>query len=98
MKTYKISNLHQADGMCDYKGLNINKFIAGSQVYDLSNNLCLIKTTEESIIQNADITILADQEYNTLKSEIDKNKANQSASINDRISALEVAMAQQLGK
>lgn len=74
----KITNLANAQGQCDYKGLNINQFIAGSQVYDLANNIALIKTSENVTIVNADITILTEADYNTQKQQIETaQKTNQ---------------------
>ena len=94
MKYIKITNYNKANGTCDYKGLNIDLFIAGKQYYPSGKNECLIVTSEENIPQNSDIQVITETEYNTYIQEDSKNKP---VTVEDRISALEVAMANTLG-
>lgn len=69
MKYVKIDNLiSKTNGICDYKGLDIDLFIAGSQVYD--NDTAFIGTIEEDIPQHEDLQILSKNEYDTFVNEI----------------------------
>ena len=68
MHYYQISKLVQSNGTADYKGLDISLFIAGSQVYDFSNNLCLVQSNEEK--SGTDITVLTEAEYLAAKDTI----------------------------
>lgn len=102
MKTLKITNLVQLTGNYDYKGLNIDLFVSGSQLYfdDKENNLCYVKTLEENIHQHKDIKEVTEEEYNTKLQEKENEKQEQykaKASIEERISALEIGLANTLG-
>ncbi|WIL37531.1 hypothetical protein QN089_09195 [Kurthia sp. YJT4] len=63
MKYLKIININPK-GMIDYKTLDINQFVAGTQVYDLENGVCLVKTSEDNYTPHADIIELTEAEYN----------------------------------
>lgn len=72
MNYYKIVNLVQANSSCDYKGLSIDLFTSGMQVYphDLTaDNYCLIETSEISE-GHVDVTLLSESEYEQMKSAI----------------------------
>ncbi|WP_121614802.1 hypothetical protein [Virgibacillus halodenitrificans] len=73
MKCFKISNFIKSNGDADYKGLNINQFIAGSQAYDFENSVCLVKTREDSIPSSPDLQVLTEKEYNETKDIINSN-------------------------
>lgn len=61
MAYLKITNIVTSTGAIDYKGLNINKFAPGSQVY--GNGYCVLQTTQTSIPTHADITQLTLAQY-----------------------------------
>lgn len=65
MQYLRINNLFNSFNQPDYKGLDIDLFISGSQVYDLepSSNYCIIATNEENIISHSDIQIISESEY-----------------------------------
>lgn len=51
------------NGHSDYKGLNIDNFVAGSQVYDFDNKVCIIETNEDYTGSNPDLQVLTKEEY-----------------------------------
>lgn len=63
MKLVKVSNLMTIFNSADYKGLDINKFIAGSQIYKKDMSECAIATTEETIPAQVDLVELTEQQY-----------------------------------
>lgn len=91
MKYLKIININPT-GMIDYKTLDINQFVAGTQVYDLENGVCLVQTSQVNFEPHSDIMELTVDEYNTQadiinamspqvqeKNEIDELKAENEA-------------------
>lgn len=91
MKYLKIININKT-GMIDYKTLDINQFVAGTQVYDLENGVCLVQTPQVNFEPHSDIMELTVDEYNTQvdiinamspqvqeKNEIDELKAENEA-------------------
>lgn len=92
----KIINL-LVYGNPDYKGLDINKFISGSQVYDLKNGICFLKTDELNIPQNVDVTVLSEADYIAGVNEIRSMEQAAAQTIENRISAVEIGLAQVLG-
>lgn len=63
MKFYHIVNLIDNHGECDYKGLNIDKFIRGSQCYSPDCNECVIATEENEYAGHSDVTELTEDNY-----------------------------------
>lgn len=73
---YKIKNLIQPNGNADYKGLNVNLFIPGKQVYDLQSNECAVETTEE-LFEHEDVQQITIEEYFAFKDRAeDKEQSN----------------------
>lgn len=70
MKYVKVINLTNAFGTADYKGLNIEMIIPGSQVYDDTLSLFIGATTEEALPMNADLIEITEEEYKSQKAEI----------------------------
>lgn len=64
MKFLKVIEILSASTV-DYKNLDIEKFIPGTQVYDLENGVCLVQTTEEDFEPHAHIFELTAEEYHT---------------------------------
>lgn len=67
---YKIKNLIQSNGNADYKGLDINLFVPGKQVYDFEMNQCMIETTEEELISHSDLEVVNEGTYLYFRHEI----------------------------
>ncbi|MCW3793511.1 hypothetical protein OM416_18105 [Paenibacillus sp. LS1] len=66
----KIVNIVSNNGVIDYKGLNIDLFVPGSQVYPLSGNYCLLGTTQEVVVGfHEDVIVLTAEDYESLKNE-----------------------------
>lgn len=63
MKHLKIVDIN-INSVVDYKSLDINQFISGSQVYDFTNGVCLVKTSEDNYTPHTDIIELTESEYN----------------------------------
>lgn len=83
----KIINLFDMFGQPDYKGLDINLFVPGSQVYDLKAGICYVKTSEQSVPQNADITVLSEADYiagtNVIKEAIQTSEQTMEQKVQD---------------
>lgn len=62
MKYLKIININST-GMIDYKTLDIEQFVAGTQVYDLENGVCLVQTSQADFEPHIDVTELTEEEY-----------------------------------
>lgn len=101
MNIIKINNLIKSNGEADYKGLDINKFIAGKQLYSsnfIKNNTCMVITLEEDIPTHKDVKIVTEEEYNLFKEEIKQNSPKTEEEIlKERIASLELAMANIIG-
>lgn len=64
MRYFKITNLVQPSGICDYKGLEIDAFVAGSQVYSQDGKTCIISTVQDTeIAAHQDVLELTEIEY-----------------------------------
>lgn len=76
MKYFKVINFLKPDGNADYKGLEIDQFVAMTQQYDFKNGLCVIGTNQiDNLPNNDDLIELTELEYLTLSEEI-KSKYN----------------------
>ena len=77
MKFIKVSfNSALNVNIIDYKGLDINLFIAGSQLYPNDVSWCAVATTEDlTNFSHPDVEIITEEEYLELKAEIDNEKA-----------------------
>lgn len=109
MKYLKIININPT-GMIDYKTLDIEQFVAGTQVYDLENGVCLVQTSQDNFEPHIDVTELTADEYNTQadiintmspvvqeKTEIEKLKAENEALKASQSSQDELIMSLVLG-
>lgn len=99
MKFIKITNLFNKFGQPDYKGLDIDKFIVGSQHYDMENAVCITATTEEVIPTNTDITKLTEADYDTLVINIEnaKKAPTTAENLQTQIDNINVALANIMG-
>lgn len=109
MKYLKIVNIN-INSVVDYKTLDINQFVAGTQVYDLENGVCLVQTSQADFEPHIDVTELTADEYNTQadiinamspqvqeKNEIDELKAENEALKASQASQDELIMSLMLG-
>lgn len=70
---YKINNLVDANGYCDYKGLDISQFITNSQYYHpdiISQNYCVLASSEILNEQKEDVITLNELDYETERQNI----------------------------
>jgi len=65
MKLLKIFNWITPNGTADYKGLDIELFTPGTQVYP-DDSVCYIGTVEVDIPQHADIKVITQAEYDAV--------------------------------
>lgn len=86
MKYLKIISINQVSSV-DYKTLDINQFVAGSQVYDFANGVCLVQTSEDNYTPHADIIELTESEYSEQRDII--NSMSPQAQEKDKIAQLE---------
>lgn len=70
MKYIEVADLVNIFGQSDYKGLNIDLFISGSQVYSTDMSVFIGATTEELLPVHADLTEITEAEYISKKADI----------------------------
>lgn len=69
----KIKNLMNPDGNVDYKGLDIQKIVAGSQLYPLGENYCMVEYAG-SPVTHRDIIEVSESDHNALKTLMKSNQ------------------------
>jgi len=74
LKLIKIYNLIDAHGVADYKGLDLTKIIAGTQLYPINENVAYVGYEDDEIPQHEDLQIITEEEYLQIKNEIEVNK------------------------
>lgn len=87
MTIVKISNLIQPNGRADYKGLDLEKIVAGSQLYPNDNTAYFFYTGD--VIEHPDVLVISEDEYNAKKVEIESNLP---LSIDERLELLQRAI------
>lgn len=70
MKFYKINNLTDLFGQPNYRGLDIERFIPGSQAYTSDLGTCVIATKQVDFGGHADVSELTQEQYLTEKQAI----------------------------
>lgn len=70
MKYLRINNLLNKFGQSDYKGLDINQFVPGSQAYASDNLCCVLATNEDVKTIPADVIELQQSDYDIQKSQL----------------------------
>jgi len=68
----KINNLIQKNGVADYKGLDLNLIIPGTQIYPATENTAYFYYNGEKN-ENADVLGITESEYMAKKSEDESN-------------------------
>lgn len=87
-------------GQIDYKGLDIDKFIPGSQVYAHDVTECVIATSEDYNGENPDVIELTQEEYELKAEELRATHPEPEVNteyLQQQIDALNIAMAGILG-
>lgn len=97
MKYLKINNFYNKFDQPDYKGLALNQIVPGSQLYPIGATYALLATNEELPILPTDVVEITEEQYITEKVTIKNNIKQSSQSIADRISSVEVAIANLMG-
>ena len=63
---YLVTNL-KTYGAIDYKGLDLEQFVAGSQVYNEKDNEFAVASTEDFKVVHADVTQISESDYATYR-------------------------------
>lgn len=71
----KVNNLTQANGKLDYKGLDINKIVGGTQLYPSYDNVAYFFYDGE-VNEGGDIQIITQATYDSHKIRIDEENAS----------------------
>lgn len=74
MKILKISNILEPHGAIDYKGLDIDKFKAGTQLYSNDLQWCVLYTNEDDYNQHPDIVELGETTYHEIRDAINQEQ------------------------
>ena len=89
MKILRIENYIKQDGSCDYKGLNINQFIGGTQIY-LNDEICYVKTDQDDFENHPEIMEVTDEMYQNEYSKL--KTADNSPSIQRQMELIQSAL------
>lgn len=105
MRFFNIKNILPGpfnSGQIDYKGLDINQFVPGSQVYAYDVTECVIATSEDYNGENPDVIELTQEEYELKAEELRATHPEPEPEVDPKafqaqIDALTIAMAALLG-
>jgi|GEM_PF-1202895 len=107
MRFFNIKNIkpYAGGGIIDYKGMDIEKFVPGSQVYAYDVSECVIATTEDDFQGTSeDVIELTQEEYEAKVEELkatypdpEPTPDEMIAQQQEQIDALNIAMAALLG-
>lgn len=98
MRYLQIKNIYnEVDGIVNYHGLNINCFVAGSQVYPINSQDCYVATTEKDIPVSPNIIELTEAEYLSIKSAYLESMKQQNMSIEQQLADIQIALAEIMG-
>ena len=97
MRYFKIVNLLNQFGQPDYKGLDINNFVPGGQVYSPDNTTCIVATTDDTASStSSDVTELTEADYTSTRTEMLSVLDANNKTTEQRIAELESQNAQML--
>ena len=71
MKIIKVNNLFNNTGLADYKGLDLEKIVAGTQLYPYNDNFCALYYMGE-LPEHSDLEELSQEDYELIKENIKK--------------------------
>jgi len=91
----KLINMNY-NGKVDYKGLDLKKFIAGTQVYDIDNKVFLVKTNENVNLTN-EILSVTEEEYIIYKKELEDKIMEETVTIEQRLDDIEMTILEMAG-
>ncbi|MBG9655008.1 hypothetical protein [Cytobacillus firmus] len=92
MNFIKIYNLINEQGVANYKGLDLAKIIAGTQLYPSSVNVAYIGYVDDEIPQHEDLQIVTEDEYLQIKNEIEANRPKPPEELQERIDLMQQAV------
>ncbi|MFY2158505.1 hypothetical protein ACOSZF_23405 [Cytobacillus firmus] len=72
MEYIRVENLYSIDGQADYKGLEFNKIVSGTQLYPRNENYCMIGYLG-TLVEHPDITVITDTDYQTLRKTLEES-------------------------
>lgn len=87
----KINNLIQSTGMADYKTLDTNAIIMGSQIYPLNENVAYVEYNEP-FAPHDDLMEVTKEEIDSAREAL---KINQSSTIEERLAVQEQRIQEQ---
>lgn len=93
MRHLKITNILLPGGVIDYKGLDIEQFVPGSQVYPHDTLFALVATEQEDIPTHPDVIELTEQQYNDEVADVIANMPPPETETEQRLADLEIMMA-----
>lgn len=73
MEYIKVINLFNLGGTADYKGLDLQKIVPGTQLYPVNENYCIVGYNGD-IPNHADLTVVTEEEWLNLRTEIENNQ------------------------
>ena len=74
MKFVKVMNLFDNQGTANYKGLDLSKIIAGTQLYPINENVAYVGYEDYELPQHEDLLVITEDEYLQIKNEIEANR------------------------
>lgn len=73
MKLVKINELVQNHGMCDYKGLDVQKIVTGTQLYPSFENAAYFEY-DGDVITSGDIEEITPEVYEAVKRRMEEER------------------------
>lgn len=93
MKFLRINKFKDVFGQPDYKGINIDDFVANSQVFFFDDDYCIIAIDKE-FTPHADIVELDEQGYTTEKEAILTRMKQTTVTLEQQVKELQAQNAQ----
>lgn len=91
----KVSNVFTSQGNADYKGLDLDKIVPGTQLYPQGANYCIVGY-EGDLPMNTDLVEVTETDHTTLMDQIKNNQplslSDQLAKANDQITLMQKAL------
>lgn len=81
----KVENLTTCFGQCNYRHLDIDQFVAGSQLYSDDMSTFMGATNEEQIEEKDGVTIISQDEYLVFKQAIEENTKTKHVTLEEQV-------------